>query len=348
MAHWLSWKAGIGLVASRQHVRVGRALEHLPQIADEFAHGRLSFSKVRALTRIATPSTEGDLVEFAKVTTAAQLEAAIRGYERTRVDADTARKQRAARTFRLFHEDDGTVVVIARMTRDAAENLLAAVKAAEAEVPRIDGDDSAESRRADALELIATHFLAGRSERVPTEVVVHVDADQVDGDERSPVLERFMCDTAIRIHAPHASGRRTRTVSVALRRAIEHRDQHCCRFPGCSNQRFLHVHHIVHFARGGATDESNCALLCTFHHQAVHEGGWRVFGDARQHGQLIFLNPRGRRVHERVELPAATRAVETIPGIDAMTIATADGGRMDLDHAITALVSREGRPPSPN
>jgi hypothetical protein len=64
-AHWLSWRAGIGLVAAREQVRVARALENLPLIAAELAAGRLSYSKVRAMTRIATPATEADLVAMA-------------------------------------------------------------------------------------------------------------------------------------------------------------------------------------------------------------------------------------------------------------------------------------------
>ena len=68
------------------------------------------------------------------------------------------------RRFRLFHEDDGTVTVLMRMPRDAAENFLAGVDAAAAEVPEgIDPYDSAESRRVDAAELLALQFLAGTS-----------------------------------------------------------------------------------------------------------------------------------------------------------------------------------------
>ena len=74
MAQWLSWKCGLGMVAGRQHVRVARALTQLPVICDRFASGVLSYSKVRALIRIATPATEVKLVEFAEVATAAQLE----------------------------------------------------------------------------------------------------------------------------------------------------------------------------------------------------------------------------------------------------------------------------------
>lgn len=340
MAHWLAWKAGMGIVAARQHVRVGRALEKLPVLAEEFGAGRLSFSKVRAVTRVATPTTESALVDFAKVATAAQLELAIRGYERTRVDPEQARDQVAKRHFRVVHEDDGTATLIVRMTRDGIENVLASVDAAETEIPRdVDRDDSAESRRVDALELVALHFLAGRSERVPTEIVVHVENEDLDADTMSPVLARMTCDTAVRVQTPDSSGRRKQTIPRALRRLIARRDKQCCRFPGCGNRRFLHVHHIVHEARGGPTDARNCILLCTFHHRAVHEGAWRVHGNAQNLLGLVFVSPDGKRLRENARDTVAVPPLESPDGIDASTIATTLREPMDLDHAVTALHS---------
>src|SRR4051812_32534830 len=54
-AHWLSWKCGIELCAAREKVRVARALETLPMISVAMGRGELSYSKVRAVTRVATP-----------------------------------------------------------------------------------------------------------------------------------------------------------------------------------------------------------------------------------------------------------------------------------------------------
>jgi hypothetical protein len=332
MAHWLSWKCGLGLVAARTHVRVGRALEGLPVITEEFRAGRLSFSKVRTLTRVATPQTEAQLVVLAKTMTAAQLDQAVRAYERTRVDQERARTQVAARTMRTIHEDDGTVTTIIRETRDSFELRRRAMESALDEVPvDPEADDPAGSRWVDALEVIVRSFLAGNADREPTEMVVHVDEQEMA--EPSPVLERLTCDSAVRV----GDQRRSQTIPIALRRAIERRDRSCCRFPACTNRRHLHVHHIVFRSRGGPTNEANRVLLCPYHHRAVHEGGWRVHGDARQSRQLIFLHPRGRRMHEYVESPTATRPVITTPDIDQYTIATATGERMDLAHTVDAL-----------
>src|SRR2546427_4256102 len=79
-AHWLAWKCGLGLVAAREHVRVARALESLPAIAAAFAAGELSYSKVRALTRMATPETDVELAALAHHATAAHLDRLARAY----------------------------------------------------------------------------------------------------------------------------------------------------------------------------------------------------------------------------------------------------------------------------
>ena len=60
-AQWLSWKCQMGSGAAREHVRVARALRDLPVLRAEFGAGRLSYAKIRALTRIATPATEAGL-----------------------------------------------------------------------------------------------------------------------------------------------------------------------------------------------------------------------------------------------------------------------------------------------
>ena len=69
-AHWLNWQCGIGMIAAREKVRVARALENLPESRAGFASGELSYSKVRAMTRVATPANEGVLVSIARHGTA--------------------------------------------------------------------------------------------------------------------------------------------------------------------------------------------------------------------------------------------------------------------------------------
>ena len=73
-AHWLNWRTGLALGAAREKVRVARALADLPRLSAEMRRGALSYSKVRALTRVATPETEARLLDFARCATAAHVE----------------------------------------------------------------------------------------------------------------------------------------------------------------------------------------------------------------------------------------------------------------------------------
>ena len=77
-AHWLNWRAGIDLGAAREKVRVARALAALPHLSESMRRGEISYAKVRALTRIATPATEEELLHFARAGTASHVEKLVR------------------------------------------------------------------------------------------------------------------------------------------------------------------------------------------------------------------------------------------------------------------------------
>ena len=94
-------------------------------------------------------------------------------------------------------------------------------------------------------------------------------------------------------------GRKTRTISPALRRALDVRDRGC-RFPGCG-LRFTDAHHIVHWADGGETKLNNTLLLCRRHHRRVHEGGYQICSD--RNGQVVFFTPKRKALFEAPPLP---------------------------------------------
>jgi hypothetical protein len=89
-AHWLSWRTGVGIKAAREKVRVARALGELEKVDALFGRGELSYSKVRAITRVATPKSEQDFIDIAMHATASQTERLCRAYERTRTDLGKA------------------------------------------------------------------------------------------------------------------------------------------------------------------------------------------------------------------------------------------------------------------
>jgi hypothetical protein len=113
-------------------------------------------------------------------------------------------------------------------------------------------------------------------------------------------------------------GRKTRTIPTPLKRALKERD-HGCRFPGCTNTRFVDGHHIQHWADGGRTSLDNLVLLCGRHHRALHEGGFRI---ARAPDGLVFLDPHGSPVPavpappevDRLSLPPTTTEMRTWNG----------------------------------
>ena len=128
-AHWLNWRCGVALGAAREQVRVGRALRELPIVRQAFASGQLSYSKVRAITRVATPEMEEALVEIARSTSASQLETLVREYRRADPGEGRAALARHALRFVRSHTDaDGMVVIHARLSPEDGACVLAAIE----------------------------------------------------------------------------------------------------------------------------------------------------------------------------------------------------------------------------
>jgi hypothetical protein len=127
-AAWLSWKCQLSSGTAREHVRVARALRDLPVIRAGFAAGRLSYAKVRALTRIATAATEAGLAELAGPMTGNQLERFARAHRQvTRAeDAEARVRRRLAWRF----EEDGSLSGSFRLPPLAGAVLLQALRAA--------------------------------------------------------------------------------------------------------------------------------------------------------------------------------------------------------------------------
>src|SRR4051794_29752946 len=127
-AQWLSWKCQLSSGTAREHVRVARALRDLPVIRGEFAAGRLSYAKVRALTRIATPATEAGPAEIAGPMTGNQLERFARAHRQCSRADDAAARVRRRLTWRF--EEDGSLAGSFRLPPLAGAVLLKALRAA--------------------------------------------------------------------------------------------------------------------------------------------------------------------------------------------------------------------------
>ena len=131
-AHWLSWACGIDTHTAREKVRVARTLTELPLLSESLAKGELGYSKVRALTRIATSENEADLLNIGLHGTAQHVEKFVRLYRRAKRAEETeqADAQHENRSLTFWHEDDGTVVLYGRFPPEMGARILGALDAA--------------------------------------------------------------------------------------------------------------------------------------------------------------------------------------------------------------------------
>ncbi len=369
---------GISLITAREKVRVARALEGLPRIGQELARGRISYSKVREVTRIATPENEEELAELCQAGTASQVQRIVRAYRRCeQTELNIAELQREGRYLSLRTDDNGMLVLEGRLPPEVGALLTRAVEAAEQELRQQARDASAGvssassgQRRADALGLVAERALAGMgtAERgEPCQIVLHVDAPVLSGQQAeggrchvedgsalaAETARRLSCDAPVVTlkedvdGQPREVGRKTRRVSTALFRALKARDQ-TCQFPGCDKTGSLTPHHVTHWAAGGATDKDNLCLFCGSCHWRVHEGGFEVRGRAPD--ALTFFTPAGIELTSRPDpapsLPAdpvaALKALHTAEGLEIKpetNVIWWQGERWDLGWAVESLLS---------
>ncbi|MBJ8337622.1 DUF222 domain-containing protein [Antrihabitans sp. YC3-6] len=318
-AHWLSWKAGISLHTAREQVRVANAVTELPRIAQAFAEGRVSYSKVRALTRVATPHTEESLLRIALQSPAAHLDRLVRGLvKQARTPDDTNNNTDTDRARgRWFYDDDGYLVVMARFRPEDGARFLAALTRAECERTRTDDDEPdrtapAPSNPVPAMVAMAETLCTAESPVVSpaADVLVHVGPDGAPLDAPhahlddgpgldSQTLETVLCTAAVRLIRHGRLGptiawdRSRRRPSRTLLRQLLIRDR-CCTVPGCGRTRFLHAHHVVYYSRGGPTDLDNLTLLCGEHHRALHDGLFTITADGNQ--RFTFADLDGRRI----------------------------------------------------
>ncbi len=312
-ANWLHWSCDLSLSAAREKVRVARALKALPMTDAEFAGGALSYSKLRALTRVANVENEASLIEFAKTTTAARLEERCRQLRNVRPESCAeANRNHANRSLIISRDAErGTMSFTIEVPVEQGQLISQAVdKAAERAVamgPELESE-SWRAQQADALVDIARSYLggadAGGSSADHYQVIVHIDEGALRGGEGRADLplesvRRLTCDGSIvglverDDGEPIRLGRKQRTVTAAVRRALWSRDGGC-RFPGCTHTKYVDVHHVRHWADGGETNPDNLVLLCTRHHRLVHEAGFTI--DSDNEGQWYFRRPDGRAI----------------------------------------------------
>jgi hypothetical protein len=231
-AHWLNWKCGIALGAAREKVRVAHCLETLPLIDASFAAGEISYSKVRAMTRVATAQNEDFLLRIAQHGTASHVEKVVGKYKRVQVTDDDAqeREQECERKLVYYQDQDGMWIIHAKLPPEAGALVVKAIEAvanpvqveqqerlqeggkdvsaetfsdavAREEPPSY--QDLLEHTRADALARLAEHFLAtahqhpqlqGLKGSERCQVMLHVDINTLRQYGQAPSLALERCN----------------------------------------------------------------------------------------------------------------------------------------------------------
>ena len=373
-ARWLAHYCGVSRRTAIEHVRVARALAAHPSLAAAMSAGRMSYSHVRAISRIAdlgdTALVES-LVTVAEHGTVSQLEDVVRGLrtvdDHQQPDAEPPREHLTRRW-----RDDSTLSVSARLDPENGALVQSAIEA----VAQREGITEAQAltRMAEiALDVIAaeTGELPSLRGHEHAAVVVHLDASAVPGEPdadgplrsaerdvlpprrpyariaRGPglperVVQRLLCLGRIRTvaydadHHPLDVGRSRRVVTTRQLTALLLRDGGC-RHPGCSNRRHLEAHHVLSWLSGGRTSLDNLVLLCRAHHHALHDGELRIVALGNQ--RFRFELPDGTELTQRTELNASPDAIEDEhPDVEPGAATTRwDGSRLDHDYAVAAL-----------
>ena len=185
-AHWLCWRVGIDLVTAREKVRVARALESLPRISESFRQGKVSYSKVRAMTRVATAKNEEYLLYISENGTASHVERVVRATRRAcrGEDLEEVRRQREGRYLEMYTDDDGMVVIRGRLPQEVAAVLE---KALEAAMDALDEEKKKEARDRDGDDRPVTNHEPAESRWGCRLVYLH-DSAESSGDDLSTCL----------------------------------------------------------------------------------------------------------------------------------------------------------------
>src|SRR5215207_5239657 len=213
-AHWLSWRCSLSSAAAREHVRIALRLEELPLIRSAFAQGRLSYSQVRALTRVENVAMEEELLSLARHATAAQLERLVRAYRGVVARARVAADGGPERYVTWDHADDGSLLLHARLPAEEGAIVLAALQAG---VERL-----SEGAEAPAVEPASAEApaLESASAEAPALEPASAEAPALDSaDASTPASAQALASDPASAEAPAVESASAEALSLGERRA---------------------------------------------------------------------------------------------------------------------------------
>jgi hypothetical protein len=300
---WLKHIAAMTASEASGTVKTARALADMPTITDKALAGEIPQRTVTLLAqamdrhRNEFPSHEAVFADVATYLSVGDMRRAI-GHWEQQINYDQAltdaKKLEQLRGLYLHQTMDGLWATTATFTAEGGHLIKQAIDGI-CDPQNLDATElrSPAQRRADAVVDICSFWLDHNTEAVTSggekpHVIITMDYEILTGHiKRLPEIggasvtphtaRRITCDAAIipivlgSDSEPLDVGRKTRTIPTALRRAIELRDNHCT-WTGCTAPpSWCDVHHIQHWANGGATSLTNCRLLCRRHHTATHD-----------------------------------------------------------------------------
>jgi hypothetical protein len=279
-AHWVANALGVEVCTAREWLRIGRALPTLPTIDAAFEGGDLSYSKIRALTRVATSENEAELCRIALRVAAGRLPHALASWlTRHETPEQTETRQQSARRLTSWTEPDGMIAISLRLSPLDGSALMAAIDTKVAQ-RRPDASADASGRwpstaqqRADAL----VELVAGGGAGIEAELVLHVRGDGCTLDDGTPiagsVIERIAPQTFLRalIHDAerrpiNASGRH-RHPTRRQKRVVKERDRVCV---DCGSSEHLQYDHVPDFEASRRTIVEELWLKCSGCHRDRH------------------------------------------------------------------------------
>jgi hypothetical protein len=318
-ASWIARTCGMSVSSAADRVRVGEQLESLPMVAAALSSGEISYQSASALCHLherlgehREGFDEEEMVGYAREYSVSELRKLCRLAWHVANPDGFFKEAEADFTQRYFHVNqlpdgmfavDGVLDPVGGAAFKTAVDVLAKPKGSEDE-------RTARQRRADAVGELALHAMEQgklpRRHSVKPHINLTMTLEGLKGELGVPpadldlslpisvrTAERIACDcTMSRVLLADSMvidvGRATRTVSAPTMQALRVRDKGC-RFPGCDRQvNWSNPHHLIYWSRGGPSKLSNLVLLCYFHHQLVHEGGWQVLKIGRE---FQFLPP---------------------------------------------------------
>ena len=318
--HWVAWRTGYSPARSERLVRIARRIQDLPECVALFRSGQLTEDAMGLIARKAPTERDRELAELAPSLMHTQLTRILKHLpDQNPPDPKPEPVRQVTVGFRddgwweghqVLPPDEGA---IAQKAMEAARNDVFHEREPDAD-PTVRGPVTwadAFTRLCDtALDALDPNSRRGEARGERAQVIIHLNG-RSDGDGTARIhlgpqlpdpLRRYLCcDAKVRAVIENTDGALLGisplepTVNPRLRVIIEDRDRGC-RYPGCSQTRWIQIHHLIHREDGGPTIASNLCSLCPYHHRLHHQGAYTITGNPEQPDGLRFTDHWGRNI----------------------------------------------------